>query len=158
MTIKEISYKDERLEFFVDKRKAVQKQYDRLEKQIKPDVPYLSERRQLLDDYGRELSFYNDVIKMLENNVVPKSEVEDYKERYENAIREVEDWILTFNEARKEVAREIFGEIEKIIDANTHPIYFDEDEEDEEFEIGINYDAIEICKNLTELKKEYIDE
>lgn len=74
MEIKEISYKDERLGFFADQRKLVQKRYDRLEKQIKPDEPYTSERREFLSDLGRELSFYNDVIEMLENDVVPKSE------------------------------------------------------------------------------------
>ncbi len=73
--IKETSYKDERLGFFADQRKLVQKRYDRLEKQIKPDEPYTSERREFLSDCGRELSFYNDVIEMLENDVVPKSEL-----------------------------------------------------------------------------------
>jgi hypothetical protein len=72
--IKETSYKDERLGFFADQRKLVQKRYDRLEKQIKPDEPYLSERRQFLADCGRELSFYNDVIEMLENDVVQNSQ------------------------------------------------------------------------------------
>lgn len=43
--IKEISYKDERLEFFADQRKVVQRRYDKLAKTIKPDEPYLSERR-----------------------------------------------------------------------------------------------------------------
>lgn len=73
--IKEMSYKDERLGFFADQRKLVQKRYDRLEKQIKPDEPYTSERREFLSDLGRELSFYNDVVEMLEHGVVPKSEV-----------------------------------------------------------------------------------
>lgn len=71
--IKEISYKDERLGFFADQRKLVQKRYDRLGKQIKPDEPYMSERRQFLDDCGRELSFYNDVVEMLENGVVTRA-------------------------------------------------------------------------------------
>ena len=75
VTINEISYKDERLGFFADQRKLVQKRYDRLEKQIKPDEPYTSERREFLSDLGRELSFYNDVVEMLEHGVVPKSEV-----------------------------------------------------------------------------------
>lgn len=67
--LKEITYKEERLGFFADQRKTVQKRYDRLEKAIKPDEPYLSERRQFLSDLGRELSFYNDVIKMLEDDL-----------------------------------------------------------------------------------------
>ena len=75
VTMNMISYEDERLGFFADQRKLVQKRYDRLEKQIKPDEPYTSERREFLSDLGRELSFYNDVIEMLENSVVPKDVV-----------------------------------------------------------------------------------
>lgn len=67
--IKEISYENERLNFFLDKRRIVQKRYRRLEKAINPDEPYLSDRRQLLSDCGRELSFYNDIISMLEAGI-----------------------------------------------------------------------------------------
>ena len=81
--IKEITYKDDRLGFFADQRKLVQKRYDRLEKQIKPDEPYTSERREFLSDLGRELSFYNDVIEMLENDVVPKSEYDNLKMQFD---------------------------------------------------------------------------
>lgn len=67
--LKLITYKEERLIYFADKRKLVKKRYDRLENAIKPDEPYLSERRQFLSDLGRELSFLNDVIKMLEDDL-----------------------------------------------------------------------------------------
>lgn len=67
--LKLITYKEERLMYFADQRKLVQKRYDRLEKAIKPDEPYSSERRQFLSDLGRELSFLNDVIKMLEDDL-----------------------------------------------------------------------------------------
>lgn len=67
--IKEISYENDRLNFFLDKRKSAQKRYCRLEKAISPDEPYLSDRRQLLSDCGRELSFYNDIISMLEEDI-----------------------------------------------------------------------------------------
>ena len=83
VTMNVISYEDERLGFFADQRRVVQRRYDRLEKQIKPDEPYTSERREFLSDCGRELSFYNDVIEMLENGVVPKSKI----------AREIFDWI-----------------------------------------------------------------
>lgn len=86
--IKEISYKDERLGFFADQRKLAQKRYDSLEKQIKPDEPYTSERREFLSDLGRELSFYNDVVEMLEHGVIPKSEVTKIFEEIENKISE----------------------------------------------------------------------
>ncbi len=84
--IRETSYNDERLGFFADQRKLVQKRYDRLEKQIKPDEPYLSERRQFLADCGRELSFYNDVIEMLENDVAAEifKEIDKFTYRYLN--------------------------------------------------------------------------
>lgn len=84
--IKVVSYKDERLEFFENQRRAVQKRYDRLEKTIDPDEPYLSERRELLSDCGRELSFYNDVIEMLEADVIPKSEVEKIFEELKESV------------------------------------------------------------------------
>ena len=67
--LKLITYKEERLIYFADQRKLVQKRYDRLEKAIKSDEPYLSERRQFLSDLGRELSFLNDVIEMLEDDL-----------------------------------------------------------------------------------------
>lgn len=67
--LKLITYKEERLGYFADQRKLVQKRYDRLEKAIKPDESYLSERIQFLSDLGRELSFLNDVIKILEDDL-----------------------------------------------------------------------------------------
>lgn len=67
--LKLITYKEERLIYFTDQRKLIKKRYDRLEKAIKPDEPYLSELRQFLSDLGRELSFLNDVIKMLEDDL-----------------------------------------------------------------------------------------
>ena len=70
VTLKETTYIEERLGFFINKRQSVQNKYDRLEKSISADVPYLSEDRQSLSDCGRELSFYNDVIKMLEDSLV----------------------------------------------------------------------------------------
>ena len=75
MQIIKTSYKDERLKFFVDKREAAIKKYNQLEKTTTSDISYLSEQIQILSDCGRELSFYSDVIEMLENNVSPKSEV-----------------------------------------------------------------------------------
>ena len=72
--LKLVTYKEERLIYFTDQRKLVQKRYDRLEKAIKPDEPYLSERRQILSDLGRELSFLNDVIKILEDDLCTPKE------------------------------------------------------------------------------------
>lgn len=65
-TLKSESYKEQRLGFFADQRRAVQRRYKRLEKLVKPEDSYLSESRYLLSECGMELSFYNDVIEMLE--------------------------------------------------------------------------------------------
>ena len=111
--IKETSYKDERLGFFADQRKLVQKRYDRLEKQIKPDEPYTSERREFLSDLGRELSFYNDVIEMLENGVVPKSDVELYMRLNAELEQELAATYDKLEEAESKVAKNIFEEIDK---------------------------------------------
>lgn len=73
--LKLITYKEERLIYFTDQRKLIKKRYDRLEKAIKHDEPYLSERRQFLSDLGRELSFLNDVIKMLEDDLRTPKEI-----------------------------------------------------------------------------------
>ena len=68
-----ISYEEERLSFFIDQQKVVQRRYKRLEKGLSPDEPYLSERRHLLSECGRELSFYNDVISMLQDELHNKN-------------------------------------------------------------------------------------
>ena len=116
MEIKEISYKDERLGFFADQRKLVQKRYDRLEKQIKSDEPYTSERREFLSDLGRELSFYNDVIEMLENDVVSKLAEAEEKimalSVEQCSIDEMTVYIL--NHYAKTRIREVFEKIEQI--------------------------------------------
>lgn len=65
-TLKKISYKEERLGFFADQRKTVQRRYKRLEKLVTPEDSYLSEPVRLLSECGMELSFYDDVIAMLE--------------------------------------------------------------------------------------------
>lgn len=66
MTLKSVSYKEQRLSFFADQRKTVQRRLKRLEKLVKPEDSYLSEPVRLLSECGMELSFYNDVIEMLE--------------------------------------------------------------------------------------------
>ena len=68
-TLKVLSYKEQRLGYFVDQRRAVQRRYKRLEKLVKPEDSYLSESRRLLSECGMELSFYNDVIAMLEEDM-----------------------------------------------------------------------------------------
>lgn len=119
--LKKISYEDERLGFFADQRKLVQKRYDRLEKQIKPDEPYTSERREFLSDLGRELSFYNDVIEMLENGVVPKSELDEANEVIDmfqdvvgNYRKSVEELQVKLEQTEDKVTREIFKKIDEI--------------------------------------------
>ena len=147
MVIKEISYKDERLEFFMDKRKEVQKTYDRLEKQIKPDARYLSERVQLLSDCGRELNFYNDVIEMLENGVVSKSEAELYQRLYHEVEDELASTYDKLENAKGQVAKQIVDEIIKLTET---PYNFNQYNID--YQIGYHQAMNVILKVLGKLK------
>ncbi|MBO5828834.1 MAG: hypothetical protein J6R59_10355 [Paludibacteraceae bacterium] len=103
--IKKISYEDERLGFFVDQRKLAQKRYDRLKRQIKSDEPYTSERMQFLYDCARELSFYNDVVGMLEDNIVPSSKVEELEVYIEDLNDSKEHLAVMLSEAESEIER-----------------------------------------------------
>jgi hypothetical protein len=69
MALKSVSYKEMRLEFFADKRKTVQRRLKRLEKLSKPEDSYLSKTSNLLRECGMELSFYDDIIEMLEEDM-----------------------------------------------------------------------------------------
>lgn len=158
--INETSYKDERLGFFADQRKLVQKRYDRLEKQIKPDEPYLSERREFLSDLGRELSFYNDVIEMLESGVVSKSEhdkaidlwADNYLDTVDKWERAYEDLEIDFENAKANGAKEIFLEIVRRLPC-------DKDFNSQDIRCGYAWALAEVRRMLYEIKKEYnIDE
>lgn len=124
--LKLIKYKEERLIYFTDQRKLIKKRYDRLEKAIKPDEPYLSERRQFLSDLGRELSFLNDVIKMLEDDLrTPKErgvvrKAEEEINRQQEEIERLKGWenllkaekhSLIKTEAIKEFAKRLKNKI-----------------------------------------------
>ena len=154
--IKEISYKDERLGFFADQRKLVQKRYDRLEKQIKPDEPYTSERIQFLSDCGRELSFYNDVIEMLENGVVSKSEhdeaittwADNYSDTVDKWERAYEDLEIDFENAKTNGAKEIFQEVVRRLPC-------DRDFNSQDIRLGYAWALAEVRRMLYEIKKEY---
>lgn len=160
VTMNMISYADERLGFFADQRKLVQKRYDRLEKQIKPDEPYTSERREFLSDLGRELSFYNDVIEMLENGVVSKSEHDEaittWADNYSDAVdkweRAYEDLEIDFDNAKTNTAKEIFGKIIKKLPC-------DRDFNSQDIRLGYAWALVEVRRMLYEIIKEYnIDE
>lgn len=67
----EITYEEERLNYFKTRRNHVQLRYDRWKSLVdKKDsssyLPYFSDDFELLNELGREISFYNDVIEMLE--------------------------------------------------------------------------------------------
>ena len=64
MEIKVITYDQERLNYFTDLMKKAQKRYDRLYKKF-ANSPYLWEETELLNDAGREVQFYKDVIALL---------------------------------------------------------------------------------------------
>ena len=158
VTINETSYKDERLGFFTDQRKLVQKRYDRLEKQIKPDEPYLSERVQTLSDCGRELSFYNDVIEMLKNDVVPKRIYEVYTRLNDELEQELAAAYDKLDEVERKIAREIIYDLAKklhtmlpfkaISSINGEPMC-------NSFDLGKERTIYDILNYLGELEKKY---
>lgn len=71
--IEVITYDQERLNYFTDLMKRAQKRYDRLYKKF-ANSPYLWEETELLNDAGRELQFYKDVIALLEKSYRKRSE------------------------------------------------------------------------------------
>ena len=143
VTMNMISYEDERLGFFADQRRVVQKRYDRLEKQIKPDEPYTSERREFFSDCGRELSFYNDVIEMLENGVVAKKIFEVYRRLNDELEEELATVYDKLEESESKVAEKIFEEIDKFIYR-----YLNDND----------YSGGDLIYDINELKKKYLTE
>ncbi len=67
--IKQITYDVERLDFFTRKMNKAQKRYNRLFKALPASEPYLSEKRQEVDDAARISHFYHDVVEMLEQKL-----------------------------------------------------------------------------------------
>lgn len=81
MTIKTITYEEDRLSFFIEQRKLVEKRYKRLAKVVKPSDSYLSETRRLLSEAGQELSFYDDVIRMFGEKLLERRQAKELMER-----------------------------------------------------------------------------
>lgn len=67
--LNEITYEVERLEFFTKRMNKAQERYNRLFKQLDGTEPYLSIKRQEVDDAARISHFYHDVVEMLENEL-----------------------------------------------------------------------------------------
>ena len=65
VTIQVITYEEERLEFFLDKKAEIQKKIDKLEKQLSLDESFLSLRYEKINEYARQLNFYEDAINAL---------------------------------------------------------------------------------------------
>ena len=67
--LNEITYEVERLEFFTKRMNKAQERYNRLFKQLDGTEPYLSLKRQEVDDAARISHFYHDVVEMLEKEL-----------------------------------------------------------------------------------------
>lgn len=67
--IEQIAYEAERLEFFSQKMIRAQQRYNRLFNALPASEPYLSEKRQEVDDAARISHFYHDVVEMLEQKL-----------------------------------------------------------------------------------------
>lgn len=74
MEIKLTTYEEDRLNYFFAQRNRIQGRYERLGRIVdsKEPLPYLSEDLEILSALGRELSFYNDVVEMLEKDLAER--------------------------------------------------------------------------------------
>lgn len=77
MKIIQTAYAEDRLIFFEEQRKLAEKRYKRCAKLVKPSDGYLSETNFLASEAGRELSYYNDVVEMLEKDLSEYKRVRD---------------------------------------------------------------------------------
>ena len=66
MEIKVITYEESRLEFFKKELKMAQNKLERIRRTCNRNESPLSEKSLMLDDAGAEVSYYRDVVKMLE--------------------------------------------------------------------------------------------
>ena len=166
VTINVISYEDERLGFFVDQRRAAQKKYERLEKQLKLDSGYLSAEVEALSDCGRKLSFYNDVIEMLENDVVPRREVDKLQEAYTELNKALAKTIQSnadlVNYEKTKLTREIFEEIKNKISGDINDIVEHVNRIADPDAIDGQYEAIDtlewVLDFVAELKNKYLSD
>lgn len=69
MPIKVITYEESRLEFFKKELKMAQNKLERIRRTCNRNESPLSEKSLMLDDAGAEVSYYRDIVKMLEENV-----------------------------------------------------------------------------------------
>lgn len=69
MPIKVITYEESRLEFFKKELKMAQNKLERIRRTCNRNESPLSEKSLMLDDAGAEVSYYKDIVKMLEDNV-----------------------------------------------------------------------------------------
>lgn len=69
MELKVITYEESRLEFFKAKRDIEQKYYDSFIKSETFKRLPRSEQEMVLSDKGEKISYWNDIVKMLEENV-----------------------------------------------------------------------------------------
>lgn len=81
MRIEKISYEKDRLSFFIEQRELAEKRYKRAIKAMKPDDSYLSDAHFLASKTGQELSFYDDVVRMLAEKLSEKQQV-NFKEQW----------------------------------------------------------------------------
>jgi hypothetical protein len=64
-----ITYEAERIEFFAKRMRKAQNRYERLYKKLDGTEPYLSLKRQEVDDAARMARFYQDVVEILEKEL-----------------------------------------------------------------------------------------
>lgn len=96
------------------------------------------------------MSFYNDVIEILENGVVSKSEVDLYKRLNDELEDELASTYDKLENAKSDVAREIFEEIGEAL-FNNHCV-------DDGTDYPIPHYLEELKDDIAKLKKKYVTE
>lgn len=119
--IQVITYEESRLEHFKNKRIKYQKQLDLLEQHSNSmNAQATQEKHIQLSQAGEIVQYYDDVVKMLEADVVPKSEVERLRNHINRLKKYDEERDIALHsrliaETRKKVAREIFEEMQSCL-------------------------------------------
>lgn len=107
--IEVVTYEQSRLAYFKELQSRQKKRFEQFEKSSAlKDLPP-QERHSQLSQMGEVLQYYDDIVKMLETDVVPRAELDILK----STITQNEE--EAYNRGYAEATKEIFEEIEEML-------------------------------------------
>ena len=77
MTFEVITYEEDRLRFFIKQRELAEKRYKRTKKKVNNSDLSYQEIDLLMSEAGWELSFYDDVVRMLTEKLSEKKRIKE---------------------------------------------------------------------------------